>query len=100
MEFRGLLYYELTSRDGPDPVNLFIVEASTGPTRGMRLDYPSMTWKFDPITVQYSLIQDIDQGENQVSRVDRTRAEEIALLLKTPLPSEAGLRKLMQDGAS
>jgi len=54
--------------------------------------------KNQPMTAR--LMDDFDQGEDRISRVDRTRAEEIALLLKTTLPSEADLRKLMQDGAS
>lgn len=52
------------------------------------------------MTVQYSLMEDFDQGEDRIWRVDRRRAEEIAHLLEAPLPSETQLRQLMHGGAS
>lgn len=100
MRPNDLIYYQVTVQRRPGPANLFVVEPSAGPIRAIRLHHPTKTWTFDPATVQASLMDDFDQGEDRISRVDRTRAEEIALLLKTTLPSEADLRKLMQDGAS
>ena len=98
-EFGDLIYYEVTSRRRPGPANLFIVEPSAGPVRAVRLDHPTRTWTFDPWTVWGSLMDDFDKGEDRIRRVDRARAEELAHLFEAPLPNEARLRRLMQDGA-
>jgi hypothetical protein len=100
MEMSDLIYHEVTEEDQPGPVNLFILEPSPGPVRALRLHHPTKTWKFDPVTVRYSLIEDFDQGDDLIWQVDRTRAEKVALLLGAPLPSETQLHQLMQDGAS
>lgn len=94
------IYHEVTSRRRPGPANLFIVEPSVGPIRAVRLDHLTKTWTFDPLIVQYSLMEDFDKGEDRISRVNRSRAEEIAQLFETPLPSEDQLRRLMQEGAN
>lgn len=91
-----LIYYQVTVPRRPGPANLYVVEPSAGPVRAIRLHHPTKTWTYDPATVQARLMDDFDQGDNRISRVDRTRAEEIAQLLETQLPSEAEIRKLMQ----
>lgn len=99
MPIGDLIYYEVTSRFHPRPANLFVLETSTGPVRAIRLDHPTMRWTFDPMTVHVSLMEDIDEGEDRISEVSRSRAEEIARLLGSPLPSEAQLHQLIEAGA-
>lgn len=95
----NLIYFEVTVRNHQGPANLFIQEPSAGPILAIRLHHPTKTWTFDPTTVQARLMDDFDQGDNRVWRVDRQRAEEIANLLQAPLPSEADLRKVMREAA-
>lgn len=95
----NLIYYEVTVQRRPGPANLFIVEPSAGPVRAIRLDHRTSSWTYDPMTVHLSLTEDFDKGEDRISRVSRARAQQIAELLKVPLPSETQLRHLMQDAA-
>lgn len=46
-----------------------------------------------------SRMDDFDRGEDRIRRVGRARAEELAHVFEAPLPGEARLRRLMQDGA-
>ncbi len=98
MAFSDLIYYQVQSRRRPGPANLFVVEPSAGPVRAVRLNHPTKTWLSDPTTVQQSLMDDFDKGEDRITRVDRIRAEEIAILLDSVLPNESKLRQMMQDG--
>lgn len=100
MAFGELIYYQVTSRWRPGLANLFIVETSEGPVRALRLNHPTKTWTFDPMTVHLSLMDDLnDPEEDLIKQVNRTQAEKIAVLLESVLPSEAELRILMQESA-
>ncbi|CAN5212117.1 hypothetical protein BH18ACT4_BH18ACT4_00890 [soil metagenome] len=95
----GMIYYEVTSRLRRAPSNLFIVAPSAGPTRAARLDHPTKTWTCDPLTVESTLTWDFDERQDRISIVDRSRAEAVADLLGSPLPTESQLDELMEDVA-
>ncbi len=101
MSLGELVYYEVGSRYGTGPANLFMMETSAGPVRGVRLDHPTKTWKFDPQTVWEILMDDADDKleGGSISMVGRPRAEEVSHLLGAVLPTEAELHRLMRNGA-
>ncbi len=45
------------------------------------------------------MMDDFDQGEDRITRVDRRQAAEIAVLLESVLPRETELRQLMEEGS-
>lgn len=98
MAFGELIYYLVRSEYRTGPANVFIVESWLGPVRAVRLDHPSKSWVWDPMTVHLTLMDDMDQEESLVTQLNRTQAEEVAVLLGSDLPSEDRLRHMMQDG--
>lgn len=96
----GLLYYEVRNRRTTEPENVFVVHVAGQGSRGILFSYRSRAWKFNPQAVQVNMVDDTDQAEGLITRVPRSRAEDVASLIGQVLPSESELLRMSNEGAA
>jgi hypothetical protein len=92
---------ELIYREARDPGtgetwNVFVAHLGpwTTPRAGAWL--PALgRWGSDPAAVRAVLLRDLDQGDEAITRVDRSRAEAAAREMGQELPSEEELKRLL-----